>query len=64
MRQIVLDTETTGLDPQQVHRIIQLAGIEVVNRTRDRPHDSISMSIPSVTSIPAPPKCTARPGTT
>jgi DNA polymerase-3 subunit epsilon len=32
MRQIVLDTETTGLDPKQGHRIIELAGIEIVNR--------------------------------
>ena len=32
MRQIVLDTETTGLDPKQGHRVIELAGIEVVNR--------------------------------
>lgn len=32
MRQIVLDTETTGLDPKQGHRIIELAAIEVVNR--------------------------------
>ena len=32
MRQIVLDTETTGLDPRQGHRIIEVAGIELVNR--------------------------------
>jgi DNA polymerase III subunit epsilon len=32
MRQIVLDTETTGLDPKQGHRIIELACLEVVNR--------------------------------
>ena len=32
MRQIVLDTETTGLDPRQGHRIIEVAGIEMVNR--------------------------------
>jgi DNA polymerase III subunit epsilon len=32
MRQLILDTETTGLDPKQGHRIIELAGLEVVNR--------------------------------
>lgn len=32
MRQIVLDTETTGLEWQQGHRIIELGAIEVVNR--------------------------------
>ena len=32
MRQIILDTETTGLDPNQGHRIIEFAGLEMVNR--------------------------------
>lgn len=32
MRQIVLDTETTGLDPKQGHRIVELAAVELVNR--------------------------------
>jgi DNA polymerase III subunit epsilon len=32
MRQIILDTETTGLYPEQGHRIIELAAVEVVNR--------------------------------
>jgi DNA polymerase-3 subunit epsilon len=32
MRQLIIDTETTGLYPEQDHRIIELAGLEVVNR--------------------------------
>ena len=32
MRQIVLDTETTGLDPKFGHRIVELAAIELNNR--------------------------------
>ncbi len=32
MRQIVLDTETTGLDPQQGHRIIEIGCIELISR--------------------------------
>ena len=32
MRQIVLDTETTGLDPRQGHRIIEVAAIELNGR--------------------------------
>lgn len=32
MRQIVLDTETTGLDPAQGHRIIELGCVELLNR--------------------------------
>jgi len=32
MRQIVLDTETTGLSPEQGHRIIEIAGVEMIDR--------------------------------
>jgi DNA polymerase III subunit epsilon len=32
MRQIFLDTETTGLDPAQGHRVIEIAAVEVINR--------------------------------
>src|SRR6478736_5853570 len=32
MRQLLVDTETTGLDPKQGHRIIELAAVEVVDR--------------------------------
>jgi DNA polymerase-3 subunit epsilon len=34
MRQVILDTETTGLEPQLGHRIIEIGAIELVNRRR------------------------------
>ncbi|TDT41520.1 DNA polymerase-3 subunit epsilon [Halospina denitrificans] len=32
MRQIVLDTETTGLEPEQGHRVIEIGCVELENR--------------------------------
>lgn len=32
MRQVVLDTETTGLDPEQGHRVIEIGCVEIQNR--------------------------------
>ncbi|MDR2878072.1 MAG: DNA polymerase III subunit epsilon [Chromatiales bacterium] len=32
MRQIVLDTETTGLEPAQGHRIIEIGCVEIIDR--------------------------------
>jgi DNA polymerase-3 subunit epsilon len=34
MRQIVLDTETTGLEHEQGHRVIEIGCVELVNRRR------------------------------
>lgn len=43
MRQIVLDTETTGLEPSQGHRIIEIGCVEIINRrlTGNRFHQYI-----------------------
>ena len=32
MRQLIIDTETTGLDPKAGHRIIEFAALELVDR--------------------------------
>lgn len=56
MREIVIDTETTGLDPQAGHRIVEIACIELlhhvatgrrfhcyVNPERDMPADALAV---------------------
>lgn len=44
MRQIILDTETTGLAPEEGHRIIEIGCIELINRkfTGKRYHQYIN----------------------
>ncbi|WP_257265734.1 DNA polymerase III subunit epsilon [Endozoicomonas sp. ONNA2] len=32
MRQIILDTETTGIDPKQGHRVIEIGCVEMIDR--------------------------------
>jgi DNA polymerase III subunit epsilon len=32
LRQVVLDTETTGLEPERGHRVIEIGCVEVINR--------------------------------
>ncbi len=38
MRKIVLDTETTGLDPKKGHRVIEIAAIELEGRKVSKKH--------------------------
>jgi DNA polymerase-3 subunit epsilon len=56
LRQIVLDTETTGLEPEQGHRVIEIGCVELVNRRRsgqsfqrylcpDRPIDTAAVDV-------------------
>ena len=48
MRQVVLDTETTGLDPQDGHRLIEIGCVELVDRrlTRNNFHQYIQPDRP------------------
>jgi DNA polymerase III subunit epsilon len=38
LRQIVLDTETTGLEPERGHRVIEIGCVEVINRRPSGKH--------------------------
>ena len=60
-RQIILDTETTGLDPKSGHRVIEIGCIELVNRkftgeqyhiylNPDRDSDEAALEVHGLTS--------------
>ncbi len=38
MREIALDTETTGLDPNSGHRIVEIGAVEMINHVRTGNH--------------------------
>jgi DNA polymerase-3 subunit epsilon len=44
MRQIILDTETTGLDPKQGHRIIEIGCVELLNRKLTGSHYQVYLN--------------------
>jgi len=61
MRQIVLDTETTGLDPRQGHRVIEIGCVELTGRKLtgnnyhqyiqpDRESDEAALEVHGITS--------------
>lgn len=61
MRQVVLDTETTGLDPAQGHRVIEIGCVEIENRrltgrhfhrylNPDRDIDAAAIEVHGITS--------------
>jgi DNA polymerase III subunit epsilon len=60
MREIIFDTETTGLDPKSGDRLVEIGCVEMVNRvTTGAP--STPISIPIATCRPRPSGCTACP---
>ena len=58
-RQVVLDTETTGLDAGKGHRIIEIGCVEMVNRRINPATTCTSTSTPSGRWTRGQPPCTA-----
>ena len=58
MREIVLDTETTGLEPGEGHRVVEIGALELSTTCRPAA-SSTPTSIPSATCRPTPSWSTA-----
>ena len=76
MREIVFDTETTGLDPLQGHRLVEIGCIELVNRfptgktfhrylnpERDMPAEALQGARPVASSSSRTSRCSPRSAT-
>ena len=48
IREIVLDTETTGLDPLEGHKIIEIAAIELIDHVKTEKNSGSSVSLDSL----------------
>ena len=45
MREIALDTETTGLDPYSGHRIVEIGAVEMINHIKTGNHYHIYLNL-------------------
>jgi len=54
LREVVLDTETTGLKPEEGHRIIEIGCLELINHLPSGGNDKIStLALNSVWRLPS-----------
>jgi DNA polymerase III epsilon subunit-like protein len=56
MREIVIDTETTGLDPLSGDRVVENGVVELVNRSRHLGRQRDCVRIFMVSAMPLPPR--------
>ena len=60
MREVVLDTETTGIEHKEGHRIIEIGCVEVIGRRLTGRHYHVYIN-PQRDMMKAPRRCTAFP---
>jgi DNA polymerase III epsilon subunit-like protein len=57
MREIVIDTETTGLDPLDGHRVVKIGTVELSNRSQQAKLFTATY-VRNATYQPTPSRCT------